>query len=149
MKGYWGLPEETARAVRDGWYFTGDMGYKDEENYYYIVDRAKDMIITGGENVYSLEVEQVLSAHPAVLECAVFGVPDDRWGEAVKACVVLNAPDAARAEDILSFAQQRLANYKTPKTIDIVAELPRSGAGKILKRALRDQFWTEKGKLIN
>lgn len=149
MKGYWDLPEETAHALRDGWYFTGDVGYKDEDEYYYVVDRAKDMIITGGENVYSLEVEQVLSSHPAILECAVFGVPDEKWGEVVKACIVLKVPDTATEEDLISFAKQHLANYKVPKSIDFIDELPKSGAGKILKRTLRDQFWEGLGKKVN
>ncbi|PID04057.1 fatty-acid--CoA ligase [Sporosarcina sp. P2] len=149
MKGYWDLPEETAHAIRAGWYYTGDLGYKDEDEYYYIVDRAKDMIITGGENVYSIEVEEVLSSHPAILECAVFGIPDERWGETVKACVVLKTPDLVTEEDIISFAKQHLATYKVPKTVVLLDELPKSGAGKILKRTLRDQFWKGSRKLVN
>ncbi|MBO8163476.1 MAG: long-chain-fatty-acid--CoA ligase [Brevibacillus sp.] len=141
MKGYWNMPEETAKAMRGGWYHTGDMGYKDEDNFFYVVDRAKDMIITGGENVYSTEVEDVLQQHPAVLECAVIGVPDERWGEAVKAVVVLKEQTAVDEEEILAFVRGKLANYKVPKSIDFAKELPKSGAGKILKRSLRDQYW--------
>lgn len=149
MKGYWNLPAETTQALRNGWYYTGDMGYKDEDEYFYVVDRAKDMIITGGENVYSVEVEQVLFSHPAVLECAVFGVPDERWGEAVKATIVLRQNHEATEEDILSFTRQRLANYKVPKSIDFLQELPKSGAGKILKRSLRDQYWKSQKRRVN
>ncbi|MHA6260457.1 long-chain-fatty-acid--CoA ligase [Sporosarcina sp. CAU 1771] len=149
MKGYWDLPEETENALRDGWYYTGDVGYKDEDEYYYIVDRAKDMIITGGENVYSLEVENVLSSHPAVLECAVFGVPDEKWGEVVKACIVLKVPDSVTSEEIVSFVRPHLANYKVPKSIEILDEIPKSGAGKILKRTLRDQYWEDSKKKVN
>jgi len=149
MKGYWNLPEETAKAIQSGWYQTGDMGYRDEDGYFYVVDRAKDMIITGGENVYSVEVEQVLYTHPAVLECAVFGIPDERWGETVKAAVVLKQGQEATAEEILAFARLRLANYKVPKSIDFLQEIPKSGAGKILKRTLRDQYWAAQGRRVN
>jgi long-chain acyl-CoA synthetase len=143
MKGYWKLPDETAKAIRNGWYYTGDMGYKDEEDYFYIVDRAKDMIISGGENVYSVELEQVLCAHPAVHECAVFGIPDEKWGESIKAAVVLKQNNSVTEDEILSFVRQKLANYKVPKSIDFLPELPKSGAGKILKRKLRDQYWDQ------
>lgn len=149
MKGYWDLPEETAHALRDGWYFTGDLGYRDEDEYYYVVDRAKDMIITGGENVYSIEIEEVLMSHPAILECAVFGVPNEQWGEVVKACIVLKAPGTTTEEDIISFAKQKLANYKVPKSIEMLDELPKSGAGKILKRTLRDQYWEGAERRVN
>ena len=149
MKGYWNLAEETAHALRNGWFYTGDVGYKDEDDFYYLVDRAKDMIITGGENVYSIEVENILYKHPAVLECAVLGIPDEKWGEAVKGVVVLKPQNEVTAEELLLFASQNLANYKVPKSIEIISELPKSGAGKILKRALRDQYWDEQARAVN
>jgi len=140
MKGYWNLPEETSQALRNGWYFTGDMGYKEEKGFFYVVDRAKDMIITGGENVYSVEVEQVLSSHPAVLECAVFGVPHEQWGEVVRAAVVLKQDTVATEEEILTSIRPIVSNYKVPKSIEFLSELPKSGAGKILKRVIRDEY---------
>lgn len=149
MKGYWNLPEETEKALLNGWYYTGDMGYKDSHHYFYVVDRAKDMIITGGENVYSVEVEQVIYQLPEVLECAVVGVPDEKWGEAIKAVVVLKNNHSISEDEIIAFVHQKLANYKVPKSIDFVAELPKSGAGKILKRNLRDQYWNELSKRVN
>lgn len=147
MKGYWNLPEETAVALADGWYHTGDMGYKDADGFYYIVDRAKDMIISGGENVYSIEVEQALSYHPAILECAVYGVPDEKWGERVTAGVVLKSE--ATEEEIVAFLKGKIADYKIPKTINILEDLPKSGAGKILKRTLRDQYWVNEEKRVH
>jgi len=149
MKGYWNLAEETAHVLRNGWYYTGDIGYKDEDEFYYLVDRAKDMIITGGENVYSIEVENVLYKHSAVLECAVLGIPDEKWGEAVKAVVALKPQNEVTVDELLLFASQHLANYKVPKSIEFISELPKSGAGKILKRALRDQYWQEENRAVN
>lgn len=149
MKGYWNLPEETANALRDGWYYTGDMGFRDKDNYYYVVDRAKDMIITGGENVYSVEVEQTISQIPEVLECAVVGVPNEKWGEAIKAVVALKKEKSITEEEIIAYVKQKMANYKVPKSVEFVAELPKSGAGKILKRNLRDQYWQKQGRRVN
>lgn len=140
--GYWNQPEETARAQRHGWLHTGDAGYLDEEGFLYIVDRVKDMIITGGENVYSQEVENVLGAHPAVAECAVFGVPDERWGERVHAVVRLREGCSASAEELLAHCRQHLAGYKCVRSVDFRTEpFPLSGANKILKRELRAPFW--------
>ncbi len=140
MVGYWNKPEETARALVDGWYHSGDLGYQDDEGYVFLVDRAKDMIVTGGENVYSTEVEDVLYRHPAVLEAAVFGIPDERWGEAVHAVVVPRS--SVTAEELLAHCRPSLAGYKLPKQIDLRDEpLPKSGAGKVLKRELRDPYW--------
>ena len=142
MKGYWNKPKHTADALRDGWYHTGDMGYLDNEQRLFVVDRKKDMIISGGENVYSVEVENVLSVHPAVREVAVIGVPDERWGEAVKAVIVLNEGAAASAEELLQFCNGRIAGYKIPKSVDFSSELlPKTGPGKIAKRRLRDPYW--------
>lgn len=149
MKGYWNLPEETAAALRDGWYYSGDLATVDEDNFYYIVDRKKDMIITGGENVYSVEVENVLYTHPGILEAAVIGVPDEKWGEVVKAVVVKKPGKDVSEEDILNLCKQYLANYKVPKSIQFVDELPKSGAGKILKRHIRDQYWKGQKRKVN
>jgi long-chain acyl-CoA synthetase len=141
--GYWNKPQQTAEALRDGWYATGDLGYLDAEGYLFLVDRAKDMIVTGGENVYSVEVEDALHDHPAVREVAVFGIPHDRWGEAVHAVVV--ADDDVTFDALIAHARERIAGYKLPKSIDVRAEpLPKSGAGKILKRRLRDPYWAER-----
>jgi acyl-CoA synthetase (AMP-forming)/AMP-acid ligase II len=140
-KGYWKLPEETAKAIKNGWLYTGDMAVIDEEGYVTIVDRKKDMILTGGENVYSTEVENVLYMHPSILECAVVGVPDEKWGEAVKGVVVLKQGKSASEQDIIRFCKDRIAHYKAPKSIDFIEALPRTGSGKIQKKGLRDQYW--------
>jgi long-chain acyl-CoA synthetase len=140
MQGYWTKPTETAAALVDNWYRTGDLGYQDDDGFVYLVDRAKDMIITGGENVYSTEVEDALYRHPAVLEAAVFAVPDPRWGEAVHAVVVTRAPVATL--ELIDHCRSLIAGYKVPKAIDVRDEpLPKSGAGKVLKRVLRDEHW--------
>ena len=142
MMGYWNRPEETAKAVVDGWMHTGDGGYMDEDGFVYVVDRIKDMIITGGENVYSTEVENVVAQYPGVLQCAVIGVPDPRWGEAVHAFVVIKAGAAVDAADLIAFCKERIAGYKCPHSVDVRTDpLPMSGAGKILKRELRRPFW--------
>ena len=139
-QGYWNKPEETSRAMGDGWYLTGDLGYLDETGHLFLVDRAKDMIVSGGENVYSIEVEEVLYSHPLVAEAAVFGIPDERWGEAVHA-VVVPAGEVGEAA-LLAHCRGRIADYKAPKRIELRAEpLPKSGAGKILKRELREPHW--------
>lgn len=140
MSGYLGRPEETAAVLRDGWLYTGDAGYMNEDGYVFITDRLKDMIVTGAENVYSIEVENALSYHPAVLECAVIGLPDADWGERVHAVIVtaegVDVPDAA---ELVQFCRNRIAGYKIPKSFDFRTEpLPRSAAGKVLKRELRD-----------
>ena len=139
--GYWNLPEETERAFTEGWLRTGDLAVIDAEGYVNIVDRRKDMIVTGGENVYSTEVENVLYMHPKVLEAAVFGVPDEKWGEAVTAAVVLRENESATEQEIIQFCRQYQAGYKTPKTIVFLDELPKTGSGKITKKALRDPYW--------
>jgi acyl-CoA synthetase (AMP-forming)/AMP-acid ligase II len=138
MRGYWNRPDETAAALVDGWYRTGDAGYLDAEGFLHIVDRIKDMIITGGENVYSAEVESALSTHPSVAASAVIGLPSDQWGETVHA-VVVAAPDAhIDPADLQTHVKAQLANYKVPRSLDIVEQLPLSGAGKVLKRQLRE-----------
>jgi long-chain acyl-CoA synthetase len=141
MRGYWHNAAETERAFRDGLFRTGDVGYQDREGYVYILDRLKDMIVTGGENVYSGEVEAVLYSHPAVREAAVFGIPDAQWGELVAACVVLEPGHLLGAKDLIAYCRRLLANYKAPRRVEFSdVELPKSGSGKILKRVLRDRF---------
>jgi acyl-CoA synthetase (AMP-forming)/AMP-acid ligase II len=138
MSGYWDKPRETAAVLRDGWMHTGDAGRLDEEGYLHVVDRIKDMIISGGENVYSSEVENALSQHPAVAACAVIGVPDERWGEAVHAVVVRAEGATVTVDDLQAHTRSRIAGYKVPRSIEFVNALPLSGAGKVLKRALRE-----------
>jgi long-chain acyl-CoA synthetase len=149
MLGYWNRPEETARTIRDGWLHTGDAGFLDEDGYVYIHDRVKDMIISGGENVYPAEVESALSDHPAIAEVAVIGVPDPKWGEAVKAMVVLR-PDAELTEAaLIAWARTRIAGFKTPRSVDFVPMLPRNASGKLLKRELRAPYWAAQGRQVN
>lgn len=143
MLGYWNKPEATAKALRDGWYLSGDLGRLDTHGYLYLVDRARDMVVTGGENVYCTEVEEALYRHPAVLEAAVFGVPDEGWGEAVHAVVVPRSEvGEVTADELREHCRALIAGYKVPKQIDVTDEpLPKSGAGKVLKRTLRAPFW--------
>ncbi len=141
MKGYWKLPEETSETIRNGWLHTGDMATVDEEDYVFIVDRKKDMIISGGENIYPREVEEVLYAHPSVLEATVIGVPDQRWGEAVKAIVVLSPGETVSEEEVIDFCKKNLASYKKPKSVEFVDTLPRNPLGKVLKKELRKKYW--------
>ncbi len=144
-RGYWEDDEATRAAFVDGWYRTGDVGYFDEERNLWLLDRAKDMIVTGGENVYSIEVEEVLARHPAVVECAVFGIPDEQWVEAVHAVVVVGSPDElsdALAEELRDHCRTSIAGFKVPKRIELRTDpLPKSGPGKIQKRQLRDPYW--------
>ena len=149
MLGYWNLPELTEQTVRDGWLRTGDAGYLDEDGYLYLVDRVKDMIVSGGENVYSAEVENALLAHPAVLQCAVIGVPDTKWGEAVHAVIRLRENASVSPDELAAHCTTRIANYKRPKSYDITnAPLPMSAVGKILKTELRRPFWEGRGRRI-
>ena len=143
MLGYWNQPEATAAAIRDGWMHTGDGGYMDDDGYVYVVDRIKDMIVTGGENVYSAEVENALTTHPAVASCAVIGVPDEEWGERVHAVVVLQPGQSVTAAELREHVKTLIAGYKAPRTAEFVDALPISAAGKILKRELRKQYWAE------
>lgn len=144
MLGYWNKPEETAKALRDGWLFTGDGGYLDEQGYLYIVDRLKDMIVSGGENVYSAEVENVIARHPDVALCAVIGIPHERWGEAVHAIVVRKPNASLDGAALRAYCQQRIAGYKCPKSVEFRDSLPLSGPGKILKHVLREPYWAER-----
>jgi long-chain acyl-CoA synthetase len=150
MKGYWNKPDETARAFSgDGWLRTGDAGFMDRDGYCFLTDRVKDMIISGGENVYPAEVENAISGHPAVADVAVIGVPDDRWGEAVKAIVVRHPGADASAQDIVDYARQRLARYKCPSSVDFAEALPRNPSGKLLKRQLREPYWKGQERRIH
>jgi long-chain acyl-CoA synthetase len=140
MAGYFNRPEETAAALTaDGWLRTGDGGYVDAEGYLFLTDRIKDMIVSGGENVYPIEVEEALSQHPAVDQVAVIGVADDRWGETVKALIVLRAGEVASADELVAFARERIASYKLPRIVEFVGDLPRTPSGKVLKRDLRER----------
>ena len=149
MKGYWRRPEATEVALRDGWFWTGDAGYLDEDGYLYIHDRIKDMIVSGGENIYPAEVESALFGHPAIADIAVIGVPDDKWGEAVKAVVVLKQGESLTEDELVAHARERIAGYKVPKSVDFVAELPRNPSGKILKRELRAPYWEGRERQVN
>jgi long-chain acyl-CoA synthetase len=150
MIGYWERPEETARAVIDGWMHTGDGGYMDEHGFVFVVDRVKDMIISGGENVYSVEVENAVAQHPAVAQCAVIGIPDERWGEQVHAVVVLKSGAEVSAQELIEFCKTRIAGYKCPRSVDLrESPLPLSGAGKVLKRELRKPFWENRERRVS
>jgi fatty-acyl-CoA synthase len=149
MRGYWNLPDATREALRGGWMHTGDAGRMDADGYLFISDRVKDMIVSGGENVYPREVEEVLFQHPAIADVAVIGVPDDKWGETVKAIVVLREGNAADAEAILAHCHGRLAGYKRPRSVDFVTELPRNPSGKVLKRELREPYWAGRTRRVS
>ena len=148
MLGYWRRPDLTEQTLRDGWMWTGDIATWDEEGYVFIVDRAKDMIISGGENIYSTQVEAAIHQHPAVLESAVFGIPDDTWGEADKAVLLLKPGQTATEEEIIAAASNHLASYQTPKSVDFVEALPKAPTGKILKRDLRDPYWQDETRQV-
>ena len=149
MVGYWHLPEATESSLVDGWMHTGDAAYMDDDGYVYIQDRIKDMIISGGENVYPAQVESAIYGHPAIAEVAVVGVPDETWGEAVKACVVPKAGAQIDEEDVIRWTKERLAGFKVPKTVDVIGEMPRNASGKILRRELRAPFWEGRERQVN
>ncbi|AKH69058.1 acyl-CoA synthetase (AMP-forming)/AMP-acid ligase II [Spongiibacter sp. IMCC21906] len=140
-KGYWKKPDAWAEVYENGWYRSGDVGYFDDNGYYYLVDRAKDMIVSGGENIYSSEVENCLSLHPEVAAVAIIGVPSEKWGEEVKAFVVPKAGCTPAAEELINFSKQKLAPYKCPKSVEFVDDFPRTGAGKVSKKDLRAPYW--------
>jgi acyl-CoA synthetase (AMP-forming)/AMP-acid ligase II len=148
MKGYYKAPEKTAETIIDGWLHTGDVGHIDAGGYLHLTDRKKDMIITGGFNVYPATVEQVIWSHPAVQDCAVIGVPDVKWGEAVKAVIELNPGQSVSAEDIIALCKDKLGSVMAPKTVDFIERLPRSPAGKVLKKDLRETYWLGHSKKI-
>jgi acyl-CoA synthetase (AMP-forming)/AMP-acid ligase II len=149
MKGYWNRPEATHDAIDgEGWFRSGDAGYFDDEGYLYIYDRVKDMIVSGGENVYPAEVENALFSHPAVADAAVIGVPDDKWGEAVKAIIVLKPGETADPASIIAHCRERIAAYKAPKSVDFIDTLPRNPSGKVLRRELREPYWAGKDRMV-
>jgi long-chain acyl-CoA synthetase len=150
MRGYWNNSEETALAFQEGSFRTGDIGYQDSEGYFYILDRLKDMIVTGGENVYSGEVEAIIYAHPAVREAAVFGIPDPKWGELVMACVVPKPGITVTVDDLVAHCRRSLASYKIPRRVEFLdTELPKSGSGKVLKRMLRERYWAHEERAVS
>jgi acyl-CoA synthetase (AMP-forming)/AMP-acid ligase II len=148
MKGYWRQPEANAEALRGGWLHTGDVGHLDEDGYLYITDRKKDMIISGGANIYPREVEEIICTHPAIHEVAVIGVPDEKWGESVKAVVVLRPGARVTGPEIIEHCQRHLASYKKPSSVDVLAELPKNAYGKILKRELRERYWAGRTRRV-
>jgi long-chain acyl-CoA synthetase len=141
MQGYWRNERATVETLRDGWVYSGDYGMIDEDNFIYIVGRKKEVIISGGENIYPREIEEVLHSHPAIKEVAVVGVPDEKWGEAVKAVVVLNDGAAATEDEIIEYCKKHLASFKKPKSVELRSTLPRSSLGKILKTKIREEYW--------
>ncbi|MDL5158430.1 acyl-CoA synthetase [Actinomycetospora termitidis] len=149
MQGYWNRPEATAEALRGGWMHTGDAGRMDDDGYVYVVDRIKDMIVTGAENVYSVEVENALSSHAAVASCAVIGLPDEQWGERVHAVVVLRDGCTPPVEELREHVAARIARFKAPRSVEFVAALPISGAGKVLKRELRAPYWEAQSRQVS
>jgi long-chain acyl-CoA synthetase len=149
MAGYWRKPEDTAAAVRDGWFHSGDAGSIDQDGFIYIRDRIKDMIVSGGENIYPAELESQLAGHPDVVDVAVIGVPDDRWGEAVKALVVRRPGASLTGEELIEWSRSRLAGYKRPRTVDFIEAIPRNPSGKILKRELREPYWAGQARRVH
>jgi len=147
--GYWEDPKATGEAIRNGWFHTGDLAKKDEDGFVYIVDRKKDMIISGGENIYPVEVENVLYRHPKIAEVAIIGVPDEKWGEVGKAIVACKEGQATTEEEILDFLKGKVAKYKIPKSVEFIGSLPRNPAGKVLKRMLREKFWAGYDKRVH
>ena len=149
MLGYWGMEEASAEALRNGWLHTGDLGYMDEDGFVFIVDRVKDMIISGGENIFSVEVESAIYSHPAVQECAVVGIPHDEWVETVHAIVVPRQGHVLTEDELLSHCRELIAGYKLPRSIEFRSEpMPISGAGKILKNELRAPYWGRMGRSV-
>ena len=150
MQGYWNKPELSAETLRGGWMHTGDSGYFDADGYLYVVDRIKDMIISGGENVYSTEVENAVATHPDVAQCAVIGIPSERWGEAVHAVVVSRAGTSLTGEDVIAHCRTLIAGYKCPRSVEIRDDaLPLSSVNKINKAALREPYWKDRTKQVN
>jgi acyl-CoA synthetase (AMP-forming)/AMP-acid ligase II len=149
MGGYWDKPDATAAAItQDGWLRSGDGGHIDADGYIYVTDRIKDMIISGGENIYPAEIERVLAEHPDVADVAVIGVPDDRWGEVPKAVVVATPGHQVDPEALIAYARENLAGFKTPKSVDVLDELPRNPTGKILKKDLRKPYWEGRDRQV-
>ena len=149
LKGYWKRDEANAESIVDEWFYTGDAGFFDEDGFLFIHDRVKDMIISGGENIYPAEVENALMSHPDIIDAAVVGVPDDKWGETVKAFVTLSEDKDHSEADIISYSKEQIASYKCPTSVDFINDIPRNPSGKILRRVLREPFWEEKGRNVS
>ena len=149
MVGYWNRPEDTAAAVRDGWFHTGDAGTMDAAGFIYIKDRIKDMIVSGGENIYPAELQGVLAGHPAVADVAVIGVPDDKWGETAKAIVVKKPGSELSEDELIDWSRDKLAGFKRPRSVDFIDVIPRNPSGKILKRQLREPYWAGAARQVN
>jgi long-chain acyl-CoA synthetase len=149
MTGYWGRRTETDEAMRGGWFHSGDAGYIDNDGFIFIKDRIKDMIVSGSENIYPAEIEAVLAGHPDIVEVAVIGVPDARWGEAVKAVVVKRAVASLSEPSLIDWTRDKLAGYKRPRSVDFVDALPRNASGKLLKRKLREAYWAGYARKVN
>jgi acyl-CoA synthetase (AMP-forming)/AMP-acid ligase II len=148
MKSYWRRTEATADAIKDGWMHTGDAAYRDADGYIFIYDRVNDMIVSGGENIYPAEVENAIFGHPDVADVAVIGVPDDKWGETVKAIVIVKPGASQNADGIIAWARERVAGYKVPKSVDVVTAIPRNASGKILRRELRKPYWEGRERMV-
>ncbi|WP_425583988.1 class I adenylate-forming enzyme family protein, partial [Streptomyces rectiviolaceus] len=148
MKGYYAAPDKTAETIVDGWLHTGDIGHFDADGYLFITDRKKDMIISGGLNIYPSEIEQVIWSHPAVQDCAVIGVPHDDWGEAVTAVVEPNPGGRVSADELIALCKKTLGSIRAPKKVDFVTSLPRSANGKVLKRAVRERYWAGRTRQV-
>ena len=148
MKGYWNQPGETANAIRDGWMHTGGAGTLDDDGYLYVQDRVKDMIVSGGENVYPRVIEEVLFKHPAIADAVVIGVPDQRWGEAIKAVVQLREGALATENELIQHCSGQLGGFEIPKSVDFIDALPRNACGKVLKRELREPYWEGQGRRV-
>lgn len=144
------MPDKTAETIRDGWLWTGDIGYVGDEGYLYIVDRSKDMIISGGENIYPREIEEVLFTHEAIADAAVIGIPSEGgWGEDVKACVVVEPGSGLSPDEIIDYCRERLAHFKCPKSVDLIDAIPRNLSGKVLKKDLRAPYWEGRERGVN
>jgi long-chain acyl-CoA synthetase len=148
MRGYWNKPQATAETLRGGWLHTGDVGYLDEDGYLFITDRKKDMIISGGSNIYPREIEEVICRHPGVFEVAVIGIPDAKWGEATKALVVAREGVRLSEAEIVEHCRQHMASYKKPQSVEFLDALPKNAYGKVLKRELRDRFWADRARKV-
>ena len=149
MKGYWNRPEATEESIKDGWFYSGDIGYFDDEGFLYIHDRVKDMIVSGGENIYPAEVENALLSHPQITDAAVIGIPDDKWGEATKAFIVQADGEPLDEAEVISYVRTQIAGYKCPKTVEHINELPRNPSGKILRKDLRAPYWEGKERNVS
>ena len=149
MKGYWKRDEANSESIVDDWFFSGDAGFFDEDGFLFIHDRVKDMIISGGENIYPAEVENALMSHPDIIDAAVVGVPDDKWGETVKSFVILAEGINHSEDDIIAYTKKQIASYKCPTSVEFITDIPRNPSGKILRRVLREPYWDDEGRNVS